>query len=261
VYAARLAAAVLARSLGLEDLAARLEQLAEELCDHFDRTFWCDDIGTFAIALDGSKRPCRVRASNAGQCLFTGIVKRERVARLANGLFDPDVWSGWGIRTVAETAPRYNPMSYHNGSIWPHDNALIAAGLAGYRHPGASRILEGLFDASRFFDLHRLPELFCGFPRRASEGPTLYPVACAPQAWSAAAPFLLVNAILGMRVEAHERRLRFDNPTLPPFLTEVTLKNLRVGDASVDVRLHRYADDVGVNVLRRSGPVEVVTVK
>jgi glycogen debranching enzyme len=260
-YAAKLGAAILARALGLEEDAARFDAAARDLRARFDRAFWCEELGTFALALDGAKRPCRVWTSNAGQCLFSGIVLPERVPRLASGLFSPEMYSGWGVRTVSESAPRYNPMSYHNGSVWPHDNALIAAGLADYRHPGASRILQGLFDASLFVDQHRLPELFCGFARRASEGPTLYPVACAPQSWSAAAPFLLLRAILGLRIEAHERRLRFVNPTLPPFLPEVTLTNLRVGEASVDVTLHRYDDDVGVNVTRRTAPVEVVTVK
>jgi glycogen debranching enzyme len=166
------------------------------------------------------------------------------------------------VRTLASNERRYNPMSYHNGSVWPHDNALIAQGLARYgAKDGAMRILGGLFDASLFVELYRLPELFCGFPRRQGEGATLYPVACSPQSWAAAAPLLLLKSVLGLFVEADQQRVRFAHPALPPFLEEVSITNLRVGDAVVDLRLHRYPGDVGINVVRREGKVEVVTLK
>src|SRR5205823_2033432 len=158
----------------------------------------CEDLGTYVLAQDGGKSPCRVRTSNAGHCLLTGIAAPERALRVARTLLSHDSFSGWGIRTVAAREARYNPMSYHNGSIWPHDNAPIAAGLARYGlKDEALRVMNAMFDASLFFDMHRLPELFCGFERRAGEGPTLYPVACAPQAWAAAAIFLLLQACLG----------------------------------------------------------------
>src|SRR5262249_31125702 len=154
----------------------------------FEKTFWCEDLGTYALALDGAKQLCRVRTSNAGHCLFTGIAAPERAVRVARTLLGPESFSGWGVRTLATTEARYNPMSYHNGSIWPHDNALIALGLSRYGlEEEVLQIMNGLFDASLFLDLHRLPELFCGFVRRPGEGPTLYPVACAPQSWAAAA--------------------------------------------------------------------------
>jgi glycogen debranching enzyme len=153
-------------------------------------------------------------------------------------------------------------MSYHNGSIWPHDNALIAAGLARYGlQDQALRILGGLFDASLFFELHRMPELFCGFPRRTGMGPTLYPVACAPQAWASGAAFLLLEASLGMRVSARERRVVFSNPLLPRFLSRVTLAGLRIDDAEIDLEFRRHARDVGLQILRREGDIEVVVVK
>jgi glycogen debranching enzyme len=213
--------------------------------------------------LDGSKRPCRVRTSNAGHCLFTGIATEEHARRIATTLTDETSFSGWGIRTVATSEARYNPMSYHNGSIWPHDNSLIAAGFARYELKGsAAMVLAGLMDASIFCDLHRLPELFCGFPRRPGESPTLYPVACAPQAWASGAVFLLLEACLGLDVFAPERRLVFSKPFLPQFLPQVSIRGLNVGDASVDLLLTRHDEgDVGVNVLRRNGILDVVVLK
>jgi glycogen debranching enzyme len=152
-------------------------------------------------------------------------------------------------------------MSYHNGSIWPHDNALIAQGLARYGFKtSAIKVLTGLFDASLFVDLHRMPELFCGFGRRYGEGPTLYPVACAPQAWSAAAVYLLLQACLGLRVNAAQAQIIFTHPFLPEFLQEVRILDLRVGAAVVDLALTRHTHDVGIDVLRREGDVEIVAV-
>jgi glycogen debranching enzyme len=262
VYAAKRGAAELAMCLGHADRAAELHGQAEALRKRFEEVFWCEELSTYALALDGAKRPCRVRASNAGHCLFTGLASPERAPRVAQTLVHDDSFSGWGVRTLATSEARYNPMSYHNGSVWPHDNALIAYGLARYRLKDAVlKILTGLFDASLFVDLHRMPELFCGFPCRPGEGPTLYPVACAPQAWSAAAVFLLLQACLGMRISAPEGRINFYYPLLPESLKEVRLTNLKVGEACVDLVFHRHARDVGVNVLRREGPVEVMLVK
>jgi len=262
VFAARRAAARIARALGKTARAARLEQQAELLRRRFDLAFWCEEISTYALALDGRKRPCRVRASNAGHCLFTGIAPPDRARRVAALLMDKAFFSGWGIRTVAATEARYNPMSYHNGSVWPHDNALAAAGFARYGFKEeAARVLAGLLDATLFLDLHRLPELFCGFPRRPGESPTLYPVACAPQAWASGAVFLLLQSCLGLEVHAPERRLIFTRPLLPPFLEAVTIRRLRVGEAAVDLSLTRHENDVGVNVLRREGDLEVLVIK
>jgi glycogen debranching enzyme len=261
-YGARRAAAALARVLGDGARAEAEERRARELRARFDEAFWCDGIGTYALALDGSKRPCQVRASNAGQCLLTGIARPERARRVAEILLGPDGFSGYGIRTVAASEARYNPLSYHNGSVWPHDNALIAYGFARYGlKEAALRVLTALFDASLFVDLHRLPELFCGLPRRPGEGPTLYPVACAPQSWAAGAVFLLLQAALGLSVDAEERRILFAHPALPEFLQTVEIRGLRMGDASVDLVLERHPADVGLRVLRREGDVEIVVVK
>ena len=236
VYAARRAAALLARVLGRARRADELERQAAALRERFEAAFWCDDLDTYALALDGRKRPCRVRTSNAGQCLFTGVVSPERAGHVARTLLAPESFSGWGVRTVASSEARYNPMSYHNGSVWPHDNALIAWGLDRYGlKDGAAEIAGGLLGASPFLDLHRMPELFCGFSRRPGEGPTLYPVACAPQAWSAAAVFLLVQSCLGLTANALERQVCFREPRLPPGVRELHIEGLRVGEASVDL--------------------------
>ena len=203
VYAAKRLGAKIAAANGLAKRAAELEREAETLRLRFEEAFWCDDIGTYALALDGRKRPCRVRSSNAGQLLFTGIVSKERAAAVAEQLLGPNFFTGWGIRTIASSEARYNPMSYHNGSVWPHDNALIGLGFARYglRHE-AQRLLAGLYNTSRYMDLRRPPELFCGFRRTPGKGPTLYPVACSPQAWASAAPLALLQACLGLEFDS-----------------------------------------------------------
>jgi glycogen debranching enzyme len=248
--------------LGEPETARRLAEQAETLRVRFEREFWCAELATYALALDGAKRPCRVRTSNAGHCLFTGIAEPERARLLADGLFAAEFFSGWGVRTVASSEARYNPMSYHNGSVWPHDNAMLAYGLGRYeRTQHVVKILTGLFDASLFVDLHRMPELFCGFKRRPGEGPTGYPVACAPQAWAAGAVFMLLQACLGLTIDAPRREIRLLHSLLPPFLERLRITDLRVGEASVDLLVDRHAFDVGVNVLRREGDVRIVEIR
>jgi glycogen debranching enzyme len=171
-------------------------------------------------------------------------------------LLQPDLFSGWGIRTVGAGEPRYNPMGYNIGSVWPHDNALIASGMARYgMATEVTRVFTGLFGAAMYFDLHRIPELFCGFSRHEGQGPILYPVACAPQAWSAAV-FLMFQACLGLRVDAIETRISLVRPTLPPFLSRAKIVNLRVGSARADLLVVRHEHDVTVNVLRRSEGID-----
>jgi glycogen debranching enzyme len=262
VYAAKRGAAELAAMLGDEPRARELSRQAQILREAFDRAFWCETLATYALALDGSKRQCQVRTSNAGQCLFTGIVGRHQAQRIAHTLMDEDGYSGWGIRTLAATEARYNPMSYHNGSVWPHDNALIAYGLGRYGlKDHVLQVLTGLFEASLFLDLQRMPELFCGFAQRPGEGPTLYPVACAPQAWSAAAVFMLLQACLGLEVRSPAAQVSFSHPVLPEFLQEVQIKNLKVGSGAVDLLFTRYAQDVSISIDRRQGNVEIITIK
>jgi glycogen debranching enzyme len=262
VYAAKRRAAEVATVLGDAGRALRLTQEAATLRDAFERAFWCEELSTYAIALDGRKQACRVRSSNAGHALTMGIATPEHAARVAETLLAEESFSGWGIRTVARSASRYNPMSYHNGSVWPHDTALVAAGLARYGHKAAAaRILAGLFDASIFVDEHRLPELFCGFVRRPGEGPTLYPVACRPQSWAVGSVFLVLQAALGLTIHGPQKRVSFSYPALPEFLESVDLRNLSVGGSAVDVTLRRHGEDVSINVTRREGDVEILIVK
>ena len=258
VYAARLAAADLCEALGDPRRADAFRQQAARLRQRFEQAFWCEDLGMYALALDGDKRPCRVRTSNPGHCLLTGIAALEAGRRCGAALLSDAFFSGWGIRTLARGEARYNPMSYHDGSVWPHDNALAATGLARYGlRAEALRVLNALFDVSKSVELYRLPELFCGFSRRPGEGPTRYPVACSPQAWSAAAVFLLLEACLGLHIEAQPPAIRFAAPLLPDYLREIEISNLRVGAASVDVRLRATDDGVRLDVLRRDGDVDV----
>lgn len=262
VYAARRAAEQMAEALGEPDYAAVQRAEAAALKERFARDFWDEELGTFVIALDGKKRPCRVRASNAGHCLFSGIASREHAQKIGAQLMSAQFYSGWGVRTLAEREPRFNPLSYHNGSVWPHDNAMIAMGLSRYgQKAGAMRIMTGLYHASRYFDLNRMPELFCGFERRPSEGPTQYPVACAPQAWAAGGVFMLLDAALGLYVDGVNQVVKLHNPRLPDFLDTLKIRRLRVADTQLDLQLERYRNDVGVQVLHRSGSAEVMVVK
>jgi glycogen debranching enzyme len=254
VYAAKRAVALIASRLGLMEQAIALEDGAEQLKRRFDAAFWCEDLGTYALALDGEKRPCRVRSSNAGHTLFAGIAQPDRAARLAETLMNVASFSGWGVRTIASTEARYNPISYHNGSVWPHDNALIGLGLARYGFKReAARIFAGLFHASVYSDLRRLPELFCGFPRRRGQGPTNYPVACAPQAWAAATPLSLVQACLGLDFDPAARTVRLERPVLPDFVDGIILRKLAVGGCELDLAVRRAGTEVAANVLGRTG--------
>jgi glycogen debranching enzyme len=258
VFAGKRLAARCAARMGLPDKARQLEVEAEQLAKNFEEAFWCDELGTYALALDGGKQPCRVRTSNAGQLLFTGIVRADRARMLAADLMRPHFFTGWGIRTVARGEARYNPMSYHDGSIWPHDNALIALGLARYglKH-SVEQVFGALFDAATYMDLRRLPELFCGFRREKGRGPTLYPVACAPQAWASATPFTLLEAALGLEFDARRGEIRLRNPRLPEFLNEVILRELRLGPSSVDLCVRRHGDDVSLEVMGTRGHIQV----
>jgi glycogen debranching enzyme len=262
VFDAKRKAAMLAAALGHAELAAALDQQAQDLQTRFEQAFWCESIDSYALALDGEKRPLCVRTSNAGHALFSAIANPERAARLADTLLAPASFCGWGIRTVATGERRYNPMSYHNGSVWPHDNALIAAGLSRYNHKDAVlKILQGLYDTSRYMDLHRLPELFCGFDQRRDEAPTQYPVACNPQAWAAGAVFMLLQACLGLSIRTNPARVRFYYPSLPDFVREIHIEDLRIGDARVSLTIARYREAVGVHVVDKEGEVEVTSIR
>jgi glycogen debranching enzyme len=248
-YEARTLAALVAGHLGFDRRAGELAQQAQSLKSRFQAAFWSDDLGSYALALDGSKRPCLVATSNAGQVLRSGLATDEHAASVAALMLSPRLFSGWGVRTVADDAIRYNPMSYHNGSIWPHDNALIGAGLGAYGHrEGVERILKALLDAAMMIEQNRLPELFCGFPRRRGRAPVPYPVACSPQAWASGSIFYLLQSMLGLQIDAHQRTVRFVRPLIPEWLGHAELRDLAIGGARVSLRLSGG----------RSGTVELV---
>ena len=205
---------------------------------------WVEELDYYALALDGQGRPCRVRGSNAGHLLFTGLPTAERAGRVADQLLASPFNSGWGIRTLAAGETRYNPMSYHNGSVWPHDTALCAAGLSRYgTRDGVVRLMSGAFEAAVHIDM-RLPELFCGFARAAGEAPIGYPVACLPQAWSSGAAFMLLQACLGLSVDGWSGTIHVDRPRLPIGIDRLTIHRLAVGSAMVDLTFQRVGDRV-----------------
>jgi glycogen debranching enzyme len=262
VFAAKRQAAAIADALGDASRAGRLRHEAEQLRAAFEEHFWCEEQSTYALALDGRKKRCAVRASNAGQCLFTGIASPERARRVAERLLTPEMFSGWGIRTLAAGERRYNPMSYHNGSIWPHDNGLITAGFSRYGFDDLAVVpFTGLFEASLAMYAHRLPELFCGFHLRPGEGPTEYPVACSPQAWASGAVFQLIQACVRLSVDTDGHRLSIQRPTLPPFLNRLTFTKVELPFGEIDVMFDRHEADVNVTVLQRRGDVEVRVIK
>ena len=203
------------------------------------------------MALDRDKKPALVASSNMGQVLASEILPAHIAKQVAERLFASDLYTGWGIRTLGSREHRYNPMSYHNGSIWPHDNSIIAYGLAKYREKEKLvTLVEAFFNASLFLPEHRMPELYCGFPRRRGVGPTHYPVACSPQAWAVGTVFLMVASLLGLEVRAMEKQIVFHSPTLPPFLDFLQLSDIALTESEkFSVRCNRYGSDIGLDVI------------
>jgi glycogen debranching enzyme len=260
-YAARLAFARLVEDVkGNAERAHAFRTRAEELRERLERAFWDEELGTYVIALDGDKRPCRVASSNAGHVLWAGAASPAHAKRVAQRIFQPDLFSGFGVRTLAVGSRLYNPMSYHNGSVWPHDNALIADGLRRYGEPDrAAALLRALVDAARAFPLARMPELFCGFPRLEARGPVPYPVACAPQAWASGALLQAAAACLGITIDAVNGRVSFEDPRLPEGVDWLEAEGIRIGERGMlSVRVRRGARFVAVEVLDKEGDVEVM---
>ena len=246
----------LAAALGEEQEARRLLGQARDLKRRFIRDFWMADKECLGFALDGQKKLLSTVVSNMGHCLFTGILEPEAAGKVVRRLFQPDMYSGWGIRTLSKWEKPYNPMSYHNGSVWPHDNAVIAAGLRRYGYlDQLERLFTGLFEAALHFPYYRLPELFCGFTRRPTGAPVRYPIACDPQAWALGTPFMLLRAVLGL--SGSTSGLRVSQPRLPSWLRELTVTNLRIRGGVIDLRFTRHRERTHCYLLRKEGDVRV----
>jgi len=259
VYLAKMSIAELFERAGEPRQAARLREEAEGLRLRFNRDFWMEDEGCYAMALETGHRPCRVISSNAGQALWAGIADEHQAGRVVKRLMQPDMFNGWGIRTLSLQERRYNPMGYHLGTVWPHDNSMIAAGFRRYGFDEeARRVFVGLLDAAIEFEDHRLPELFTGFGRSEYGVPVRYPVACHPQAWAAAAVPYLVQVSLGLTPKAFEKRLEIVRPCLPDFVRRAEIRRLRVGKGSVDLRFERNRDGfLETHVSRVAGDLSV----
>jgi glycogen debranching enzyme len=258
-YAALLGAADVARGLGRVELAFTLAERARRLRERFEADFWLPDEAFYAEALDGEGQPCRVITSNPGHLLWTGLVSPSRAQIVARRLMADDMFTGWGIRTLSSRERLYNPMSYHNGSVWPHDTALAAVGMRRYRFTEPFLTLAtALFEAVLQFEGLRMPELFCGFTRAEGYGPTRYPVACSPQAWAAGVPFQLVEAMLGLVPDARENQLTLVRPQLPGWLQWLELHNLRVAGSRLSLRLSHGQEGAAVELLARQGDAELV---
>lgn len=258
-YLAKTALADLYRRGGEPERAEQLQRQAEELRARFNRAFWLEGKGTYALALQAGGQPAAVVSSNPGQALWSGIADPEKGRRTVERLMADDMFSGWGVRTLSEQERRYNPIGYHLGTVWPHDNAVIAAGCRRYgRDDAALRIFRGIFEAATNFTHYRLPEVFAGFRRRDYDVPVHYPVACHPQAWAAGAMPYLVESILGLVPQAFDRRLVIARPLLPDFIESLDVCHLRVGDACVDLHFKRASDGtVAVDVRKIEGRLDV----
>lgn len=262
VFAAWSSADFIWRALGDGDGAKRFRDKARALKLRFNETFWVASLDSYALAIDGTRKPCAVLASNAGQCLWTGIVQRDKAERLARTLLDPRMFSGWGIRTLADSEVRYNPLSYHNGSVWPHDNALIARGLSRYGFTDAAmQVFNAFSDSATLLPLHRLPELFCGFQKVSNLGPVPYPVACSPQAWAVGSIYMLLAALLGLEIDASARTLIFRSSQLPREVDGLRIGNWRVGGGVCDLEFRRHGDDVALHVAEKPKGWTVMTLK
>jgi glycogen debranching enzyme len=258
-HAALVGAAEIAQSLGRTGPASAWRSEATRLAERFERDFWMADVEYYALALDGEGAPCRVITSNPGHVLWTGVARPEHAAAVGQRLMRDDVFSGWGIRTLAVGQPCYNPMSYHNGSVWPHDTAIAAVGMRRYGLGEAFiTVATGLFESVLQFENMRMPELFCGFTRVEGYGPTHYPVACSPQAWAAGVVFMLIAAMLGLTPEAADNQLTLNRPRLPGWLAWLEIRNLRLRSSTMTLRASQGQDGAAIEMLSRQGDAELV---
>jgi glycogen debranching enzyme len=261
VYDAKYRMSRLLRAMGDTDNAARLKREAAELAKKIDRDFWVAGNGFYAMALDGSKKKLEVVSSNPGHLLFSRVLRKDRARAVATRLMQPDMHSGWGWRTMAKSEKVYNPLSYHRGSVWPHDNSLIAHGMAlnGFTRP-ALHTLTTMFQTAVNFRNNRLPELFCGLQRQEADVPVHYPVSCSPQAWASGAFFLMLTAVLGIRPSAPEKELNIINPMLPDWLNHLEIRNLHIGRSRVGLDFTRRGERTYCNVVDVEGDPLLVNV-
>ena len=264
VFAAKNTASQIAAALGKTDIAKRLATEAQELAARFDKAFWSETLGTYALALDGDKKPCLVSSSNPGHLLFSGIVPPEKASRVADKLMAPDMFTGWGIRTLSSKEKRYEPVKppegYHNGTVWVHDTALAAAGFSRYgMEERAAMLLTALFNAAAHFPRMRLPELFGGFDKDGNKPPAPYPVACNPQAWASASESLLLQAMLGIRIDGRTKTVTVDNPQLPDWLDHLSISGLAIDNATISLEFRREKGKTVVECLQKSADVTFQT--
>jgi glycogen debranching enzyme len=259
VYQAKKNTARLARDLDDPDLADRLDKEADELKERFNRDFWIEDQGFYALALDGSKRPVETLTSNPGHCLWSRIIDEARAPKVVRRLLSPALSSGWGIRTLAAKQTPYDPIGYHTGSVWPHDNALIAHGMRRYGFDRESQqVLDQLALAGAFFPYARFPEVFCGFSADEVPVPVQYPVACRPQAWASGAPLLMIRSYGGFSADAARGVLYIDRPRLPSWLQRIEILGMRVGDARLDLVFSNNNGVTATEIPRKDGELEVL---
>jgi glycogen debranching enzyme len=261
VYMAKSRMARLADVVEDRELRQRLRQECQDFRKRFNRDYWMDDLEYCAMALDRHGKPFRVIASNPGHCLEAGLFYESQAAKVVSRLMSVDMFNGWGIRTLSSNMMAYNPMSYHNGTIWPHDNAIIARGFAAMDRPDLVEFLfNGLFEAARHMFYRRLPELFCGFRKeegKEGDPPVRYAVACSPQAWAAAAMYSMIQSLLNITPDAQRKLLTIKTPRLPSVLNHLQINNLRVGQASVDLEFRRADKSVTVDVRNRQGELDI----
>ncbi len=252
-------AATLLRFLGEDALSSQAAIRSEKIRALLESKFWMPQKNYYAMALDKDKQPLEVIASNPGHLLFTGAIPQEKAKHVVETLLDDGLFSGWGIRTLSRDERTYNPMSYHRGSVWPHDNSLIACGMAWYGfHKQAAIVFSALYEAALHFRDYRLPELFCGIERRDRDEPVQYPVSCSPQAWASGTPLILLTAMLGLRPDANRQQLAIVNPHLPDFLSYLRMENFRVGNSRITLEFQRQGERTFCNVISIQGdPVEI----
>lgn len=261
VYQAKKGMAEIFFYLGEKNRAKKLEREAQGLKKRFNRDFWMEERKYFAFGLDYQKKQIASITSNPGHCLYSGIVNQDKSEAVVKKLLSDEMFNGWGIRTMGKNETGYNPASYHNGSIWPHDNSIIINGLIRYNYHGeAIKVIDGLIKASQYFKYSRLPELFCGFGRKETKRPIEYPVACSPQAWACGSIYLIIQSLLGIDVDAINNRI-YLKPILPDKINKVEIKNLKIGDNRVNFRLIKEGNHIKISEVKIEGNVKLILLK